>query len=65
MFWQDLREMMNLKLPSFHLESWALDMIDNPKIKVALILCGCWAIWKERNAQKHGEGGRSATDYVR
>jgi ribonuclease HI len=67
-FWQDLRETMNLKLPSFHPEFWAMDMIDNPKIKeedTALLLCGCWAIWKERNARKHGEGGRTVTDSVR
>jgi hypothetical protein len=31
----------------------------------SLILCGCWASWKERNARKHGEGGRSITDSVR
>jgi hypothetical protein len=67
-FSQDLRETVNLKLPLFHQESWAMDMIDNPKIKeeaTTLIMCGCWAIWKERNTRKHGEGGSTVTGSVR
>jgi ribonuclease HI len=30
-----------------------------------MIMCGCWAIWKERNARKHGESRRSVTESVR
>jgi hypothetical protein len=26
------------------------------ELQISMILCGCWAVWQERNAQKHGEG---------
>jgi hypothetical protein len=43
-------------------------MIDTASMKqdeAAMVLCGCWAVWNERNARKHGEGGRSVTKSVR
>jgi hypothetical protein len=60
--------MTELKVPSFHQRSWVMDMVDSLAItkgSTALILCGCWAIWNERNARKHDEGGRLVTDSVR
>jgi hypothetical protein len=36
-----------------------MDMVDNKTIKeedAAMILCGCWLVWMEWNARKHGEG---------
>jgi hypothetical protein len=67
-FWEEMRRMADLKVSSFHPRSWAMDMVDNPLISessTALIMCSCWAIWNERNACKHGEGGRLMTDSVR
>jgi hypothetical protein len=45
-----------------------MDMVDSTTIKeeqAATILCSCWAIWQERNARQHGEGGRSVSASVR
>jgi hypothetical protein len=33
--------------------------------EACIILYGCWAVWTERNASWHGEGGRSITESVR
>jgi hypothetical protein len=67
-FWSELRSMAGIKIPLLHPRSWAMDLIDGSGLSeehTSLILCGCWASWKERNARKHGEGGRSVTDSVR
>jgi hypothetical protein len=41
-------------IPTLHLESWAIDLIDNLKEgEMSIILCGCWSIWNERNSRKH------------
>jgi ribonuclease HI len=66
--WRELRYAANLKIPDFHPDSWAMDIVDSSTMKedeAAIILCSCWAIWNERNARRHGEGGRSVTDSVR
>jgi ribonuclease HI len=50
-----------------HPSSWASDLLDGkivPLKEACVILCGCWSIWKERNAMWHGEGGRSVTGSV-
>ena len=45
-----------------------IDMIDNSMMSekdyTCLILCGCWAIWQERNAKKNGCSNRSLTESV-
>jgi hypothetical protein len=46
--------MAKLKVPTFHPRSWAMDMVDSSSItegSTALVMCGCWAIWNERNAR--------------
>jgi ribonuclease HI len=68
LFWHEMRTASQLKLPIFHPHAWAMDMIDNSTIREgdsSMIMCGCWAIWKERNARKHGESRRSVTESVR
>jgi hypothetical protein len=67
-FWAELRSMAGVKIPILHPSSWAMDLIDGCGLSeehTSLVLCGCWASWKERNARKHGEGDRSVTDSVR
>jgi hypothetical protein len=67
-FWKDMGKTANLKLPSFHPDSWAMDMVDSTSLdeeSTSLILCGCWSIWQEGNARKHGKCGRSVTESVR
>jgi len=67
-FWEELKKITSIKIPRLHPDSWATDMIEGKMIKEAdacILLCGCWAIWTERNAVWHGEGGRSVIDSVR
>lgn len=37
-------------------------MIQN--VDACMILCGCWAVWTEHNARRHGERGKSTTTSV-
>ena len=67
LFWAELRLLTDVKIPEFHPSTWAMDMIDSKLIsesKTCMILCGSWAAWQERNARKHGDGGRSVKDSV-
>ena len=44
-----------------------MDLIDSKRISrddACVILCGCWAIWNDRNAVWHGSGERSVTASV-
>ncbi|XP_044346357.1 uncharacterized protein [Triticum aestivum] len=62
LFWHQIRNMLGVKLPRLHPDSWAMDMIDGGMVSdtdAAVILCGCWSVWSERNAKKHGDKGRS------
>jgi ribonuclease HI len=68
LFWSELKITANVKVPQFHPNTWAMDVIDSKVMvesQTSMILCGCWAAWQERNARKHGERGRSVTDSVR
>jgi hypothetical protein len=43
-FWQETRNNVQLKIPSFHPNSWAKDMVDSKEIMeedLSMILCGC------------------------
>jgi hypothetical protein len=67
-FWSELKKSMGIKVPTLHPRSWAMDLIDGStlsKEQTSMVLCGCWASWRERNARKHGETGRSVTESVR
>jgi hypothetical protein len=41
----NLKKIASIKIPLLHPRSWATDVI----------LCGCWAVWQERNVVWHGE----------
>jgi hypothetical protein len=67
-FWEGLHKAIGVKLPVLHRTSWATDLIDGKFLteeQACYILCGAWAVWSERNAIWHGEGGRSVQQSVR
>jgi hypothetical protein len=62
LFRQEIKAVTGVKIPDLHPSTWAIDIIDSTKIKpadAAIILCGGWAIWSERNARNHGEHERT------
>jgi hypothetical protein len=68
LFWEDLKKVTSIKIPTLHPISWATDMIEGQLIseaKACVILCGCWSVWTERNAVSHGESQRSVIGSVR
>ena len=68
LFWKELKQVTLIKIPRLHPMTWATDLIDGSRVSMedaCVILCGCWAIWNERNAVLHGDGGRSITTSVR
>ena len=68
LFWQELKKIAQIKIPVLRPNTWAIDLIDSPKVSrdmACVILCGCWAVWNERNVVWHGDGGRSVTASVR
>jgi hypothetical protein len=59
---QEIKAVTGAKIPDLHPSTWAIDIIDSTKIKpadAAIILCGGWAVWSERNARNHGEHERT------
>lgn len=67
-FWQDLKDATAVKIPVLHPLTWPTDLVEGKLISeddACLILCGAWAVWTERNAIWHGEGGRSVMQSVR
>jgi ribonuclease HI len=68
LFWEELKKVVSIKVPVLHPNSWSTDLIEGKIIKqeeACVILCGCWAVWTERNALWHGEGGRGILRSVR
>jgi ribonuclease HI len=68
LFWQEIKEITNVKVPVLYPSSWAIDLIDSNKVKprdAAIILCGAWAVWSERNARNHGERSRTVSESVK
>jgi hypothetical protein len=68
LFWEELKKVASIKIPVLHPNSWAADLIDGkiiPLAETCVILCGCWAVWTERNSLWHGKGERSVIGSVR
>jgi ribonuclease HI len=68
LFWKDLKKIASINIPLLHPRSWATDLVEGKIVSleiVCVILCGCWAVWQERNAVWHDEHGRSVTALVR
>ncbi|KAK1684139.1 hypothetical protein QYE76_044987 [Lolium multiflorum] len=64
----EIKEITNVKVPVLYPSSWAIDLIDSNKVKprdAAIILCGAWAVWSERNARNHGERSRTVSESVK
>lgn len=68
LFWQELREVTKVKVPELHLSTWAMDIIYSSKVSAkdaAIILCGGWFVWSERNVRHHDERVRSVSESVK
>lgn len=68
LFWEELKKVTEINIPNLHPRSWSSDLISGDLIPLSdacVILCGCWAVWSERNARRHGEGGRNIIGSVR
>jgi hypothetical protein len=68
LFWSELRRFLPVRIPSLHLDSWAVDIVDGKEVSeqhAAIILCGCWTIWTRRNNRRHGEQIRSVHSSVK
>lgn len=61
MFWKEVKKLTSVKVPELRSDSWPVDLVAGkmaPEREVAIILCGSWAVWTERNNRRHGEGSR-------
>jgi hypothetical protein len=68
LFWRELKMATTIKIPELHPDSWAIDLVEGSRVSMesaCVILCGCWAIWMERNAVWHGESSRSISASVK
>jgi hypothetical protein len=68
LFWQEVKATSAVKVSDLHPDTWVIDIIDSNKVDprdAAMILCGGWAVWRERNARKHGESTRSIIESVK
>lgn len=68
LFWHEIKSIAHVKIPVLHPRSWATDIIQGDVVNkeaANTILCGCWAVWTERNAVWHGNGGCTVSASVR
>ena len=67
-FWEEACAWFGLRLPRLHLDSWARDILCDPRFtdddraKVTTIM---WSIWHSQNRIKHGEEGRDPIATIR
>jgi ribonuclease HI len=68
LFWEEMKKATNIKIPLLHPTSWPSDIVEGRVVceeHACTIICGAWAVWMERNARWHGEGGRSIGQSVK
>jgi hypothetical protein len=63
-FWEELKKDVSIESHLSHLDFSATDLKITPLADAYTIMCGCWAVWTERNVVLHGEGGRSVVGSV-
>lgn len=57
-FWAQTKELVGVKLPRLHQDSWAHDLLSDSVCSAkecAVIICGMWALWSLRKKRRHGE----------
>jgi hypothetical protein len=60
MFWSEAREILDVKLPRLHPDTWVADILckswwtQEERAKVITVM---WSIWSSRNRWTHGEKG--------
>ena len=62
LFWNEIQVATSVKLLVLHPDSWAMDLVGSKRLSLAeaaVILCGCWVVWSERNARDHDEHTRT------
>jgi hypothetical protein len=68
-FWEQTKELIGVKLPNLHPATWAQDLLVLGTAKErAIIICGMWSLWMQRNERRHGKAGvpiRQALHWVR
>ena len=63
-----MKKVALVKIPQLHPQTWTSDLLEGKLGSnqfACTVLCGCWAIWSERNARNHGENERSMQASVR
>jgi hypothetical protein len=50
-FWEQVKELIGIKLSQLHPQTWAGDLLLDiyPKKESAIINCGMWSLWTSRN----------------
>lgn len=56
-FWEHAKELIGIKLPLLHPQTWASDLLSDicSRREGAIIICRMWSLWTMRNKRRHGE----------
>ena len=56
-FWEQAKDLIGVKLPTLHPQTWAGDILSDicSRKERAIIICGMWSLWTMRNKRRHGE----------